>query len=176
MPSETSKYRHLTTPYCIGNGVDIGSGGDPVVAHAIQVELPKKEYSHYRMGDVHGVPIQWHGDCFDLPFKNNVLDFVYSSHLIEDFSRERWIPLFTEWVRVLKPGGKLVVLVPEYTRWRYAIEVLGQRPNCSHWNPEPSLGDLTNAFEKLNLRCIKERLTECHENDYTIIGTAAKPA
>lgn len=176
MGSETAKYRELTTPYCLGNGLDIGSGGDPVVPNAIQVELPKKEYAKYRMGDVNGAPIQWHGDCFDLPFKDNVLDFVYSSHLIEDFPREKWVPLLGEWVRCLKPGGKLVILVPEYTRWRYAVDVLGQTPNCSHWNPEPSVGDLTDVFKKLGLRCIKERLTELSEHDYTIMGTAAKPA
>src|SRR5688572_23117758 len=117
--SETSKYRHLTTKFCQGNGIDIGSGGDPVVPNAIQIELPMAEYTKYRSGDVHQSAIQWHGDCFNLPFKDGVLDFVYASHLIEDWNPQRWPTVLSEWVRCLKPGGNIVILVPEVTRWRY---------------------------------------------------------
>ena len=172
--SETAKYRTLTVPFCQGNGLDIGSGGDPVVPNAIQLELPPKEYHHYRSGDVHGVPIQWHGDCWNLPFKDNTLDFVYSSHLIEDFDHKRWPQLLGEWVRCLKPGGWLVILVPEFERWNYAVRVLGQIPNCSHWAPEPSLGELTTVFQKLGLTEINEDLTDLHPNDYTIMAVGKK--
>lgn len=174
MASETEKYRHLTVPYCQGNGIDIGSGGDPVVPNAIQVELQYDLYHKYRSGDVHGVPIQWHGDCWFLPFKDSVLDFVYSSHLIEDFDHARWPHLFKEWGRCLKPDGYMVILVPEFERWNYAIRVLGQPPNCAHFSPEPRVGELSEAFHLAGLSVIKEHLTECHPNDYTILGVAQK--
>lgn len=173
--SETSKYRHLTVPFLKGNGVDIGSGGDPVVPNAIQIELPPEEYARYRNGDIHGAPIQWHGDCFNLPFKDNVLDWVYCSHVIEDWNPKRWPSILAEWVRCLKPGGNIVILVPEHKLWQHAVRVLGQTPNCSHWNPEPSLGDVSRAFKEIGLTNINERLTECHPNDYSILATASKP-
>lgn len=96
--SETSKFRHMTAQYCSGNGVDIGSGGDPVVPHAISVDLPDP---YTRVGDS---PIQWRGDGTALPFMGGSLDFVYASHLLEDFAD--WIHPLTEWTRVLKSGGQ----------------------------------------------------------------------
>ena len=33
--SETSAVRDLLAPYCAGDGLDLGYGGDPIVPHAI---------------------------------------------------------------------------------------------------------------------------------------------
>jgi hypothetical protein len=50
--SETSKYRHLTEPYCRdGAGrpltvLDVASQGDPVVTWAWQLDLPEAEFHH----------------------------------------------------------------------------------------------------------------------------------
>src|SRR5437867_3001774 len=41
--SETAKHRHLTIRYCQGCGLDLGSGGDPIVPWAISVDLPAEE-------------------------------------------------------------------------------------------------------------------------------------
>lgn len=174
--SETSKYRHLTAPHCKGNGIDIASGGDAVVPWAISFELPEDKYNHYNSNQPPRGPIHWRSEnaVFRLPFRNGVLDFVYSSHLIEDYHQEQWIPMFKEWLRCLKPGGKIIVLVPEVKRWNYAVKVLGQCPNCSHHAPEPSLGDVSRAFEKLGMTDIEEFLTECVPNDYTIMAVGRK--
>jgi ubiquinone/menaquinone biosynthesis C-methylase UbiE len=113
--SETAKHRHLVLDYCHGNGVDLGSAGDSVVPWAIQVDLPDGAYHAYnpaRSDD----GIQWRGSATDLPFKDAVLDFVHSSHLIEDFVD--WEPVLKEWCRVLKPGGYLIIAVPDHARFR----------------------------------------------------------
>lgn len=168
--SEVEKIRHLCVQYCKGNGCDIGSGGDPTVPNAIQVELPMAEYIKYRGGDVHKSPIQWHGDCFDLPFKDKVLDFVASHHLIEDFDRNKWPILFREWRRCLKRGGHLVISVPERERWRAAL-ARGQIPNCSHFGPEPLVGDITRYAEIAGgLAIVFEKLTNLTPEDYTILA------
>jgi SAM-dependent methyltransferase len=172
--SEIEKYRHLCVQYCVGNGIDVGSGGTPIVPNAIQVELPPEQYSVYRSGDVHRSPIQWHGDCWHLPFKDNVLDFVASSHLIEDFPRDDWPTLFSEWTRVLKPGGYMVLIVPERTRWRAAI-ARGQTPNCSHYGPEPLVGDISQrASQVTGLTIISEALTNLSPEDYSILAILQK--
>lgn len=170
MSSETSKYRKFTTKYCVGNGVDIGSGGDPVVPHAIQVELPKEEYAKYRSGDVHGSPIQWHGSAVELPFKDKTLDWVYSSHLLEDFLD--WKPLLREWTRVLKRGGNLVILIPDKTLWDAAIS-RGQLPNCAHKH-EGYVGELSTYAKHFGWKVIEDRLTKLTPEDYTILFIAQR--
>ena len=180
--SESEKYLHLTKQFLVGNGVDCGSGGWPVVPWAIQVELDQERFKHYNQCDV-PENIEWKGDIVDLPFKDGTLDFVYSSHLIEDFCREErpdnpqlvtWPRLFREWKRVLKPEGYMVILVPDFKRWKRTLE-LGQTPNCSHWAPEPSLGDCSRVATAAGFQVIFERLTDLDWRDYSILMVAIKP-
>jgi SAM-dependent methyltransferase len=163
--SETAKYRKFTVKHCQGNGVDIGSGGDPVVPSAIQVELPPEEYFKYRSGDVHGMPIQWHGSATELPFKDKTLDYVYSSHLLEDFLL--WRPVLKEWTRVLKVGGKIIILVPDKELWAAALRK-GQLPNCAHKH-ESYVGELTKEAKHFGWKVIEDRLTKLTPEDYTIL-------
>lgn len=174
--SETSKYRHLTSKYCYradgqpGAGLDIASQGDPVVPWAWQLDLPPADFVRYSGGKVPtGIQLYGYGDK-PLVVMDSSLDFVYSSHFIEDLSRERWVTLFRDWRQCLKPGGKLIILVPERTRWQAAI-ANGQCPNCSHYGPEPLLGDITKAANEAGgLKVIEERLTNLTTEDYTILG------
>lgn len=174
--SETSKYRHLTTQYCVGNGIDIGSGGDAVVPWAISMDLPEEEYNHYNSNQKPRGPIHYRATdlLFNLPFKSNTLSFLYASHIAEDVPEEKWPEMFREWARVLIPGGNMIILVPERNKWNYAVKVLGQIPNCQHRH-EPVLGELTKMFTLVGLQTICDKLTNCHPNDYTILGVAKKP-
>lgn len=179
--SESSKYLALTVPYLVGNGVDIGSGGWPVVPWAIQIEQPSEQFKHYTNGRSVPADTEWLGDICNLPFKDNTLDFCYSSHLVEDFCREdtdkypiTWHKLFREWKRCLKPGGLMIILVPDRVLWEAAI-ARGQPPNCSHHNFEPSLGDLSRVFLECGFQIVEERLTQIDWRDYSILGVAKKP-
>lgn len=170
MASETSKYRHLVVPHLVGNGIDVGSGGDPVIPSAIQVELPEADYFKYRSGDVHGVPIQWHGSGVDLPFKDRTLDWLFSSHLLEDFLD--WKPVLWEWTRVLKKHGKLVILIPDKTLWEAALR-RGQLPNCAHKH-EGYVGELSTYAKHFGWKVIQDRLTALTPEDYTILFIAER--
>lgn len=117
--SETAKHRELVLQYCSGNGVDLGSSGDPIVPWAIQVDLPRDRYWAYNTGRGESV-IQWRGDALNLPFKDGTLDFVHSSHLIEDFTD--WEQPLREWDRVLKVGGYLIIAVPDHERFRAYVQ------------------------------------------------------
>lgn len=180
--SETAKYRHLTRKYCYradgepGCGVDLASQGDPVVPWAIQLDLPPQQFAKYCGGEPPKGPIQLRGSARHLPFDSNSMDFVYSSHLLEDFPTADRPYLLYEWTRVLKPGGTLIVLVPERDLWKKALE-RGQPPNCAHIpNSEPAMGDLTRyAYAlKLPLKRIEERLTAIDDNDYSLLGVFQK--
>lgn len=167
--SETSKHRDVTVPFCKGNGVDIGSGGDPVVPWAIQIELPDDKFKWYNSGRAIDGAI-YRRDGHMLPFKDETLDFVYSSHLLEDFFD--WWPVLSEWVRVLKPLGMLVILVPDKQRWNDAIK-RGQPPNCQHRH-ESYVGELSSFASRLGLTVVKDEIAKPDTLDYTIVFVAQK--
>jgi SAM-dependent methyltransferase len=79
--------------YCVGRGLDIGHGGDKV--------LPDAEGWEINSGDARimaGVP-------------DGIFDFVYSSHCLEHLTDPA--EGIRNWWRILKPGGYLIVVVPD---------------------------------------------------------------
>jgi SAM-dependent methyltransferase len=169
-PSETAKYLHLTAGFCWGCGVDIGSQGSGVVPWAFNFDLPPDEFAFYNSGNQPRGPIQLRGDAHKLPFDSDSLAFVYSSHLLEDFLD--WEPVLREWVRVIKPGGYLIILVPDKELWAAAL-AKGQPPNCAHTH-ESHVGELTAHMEHLPIKPMIDRLTNCFEGDYSILFVGEK--
>jgi predicted SAM-dependent methyltransferase len=52
----------------------------------------------------------------DLPFKDNVADLIYASHVFEYFDRKEAHGVLMEWRRVLKFGGTLRLAVPDFKK------------------------------------------------------------
>lgn len=78
--SETRAARNELAPYCEGIGMDIGFGGDAIVPTAWTMD----QYQPYT--NVGGDKQMFRGDCRVLSFLcDETLDYLYSSHLIEDF-------------------------------------------------------------------------------------------
>ena len=141
--SETSKHRHVVMPYCLGFGIDIGFGGDPVTPAAVRVDLPEP-YAY--TGEF---PVQLGGDCRDLRwFCDNQLDYVYSSHVLEDFDERETVDLMREWTRVLRLGGHLVLLLPDQQRYLRHCLATGQYINEHHSIDHFSLDYVVNAARK----------------------------
>jgi SAM-dependent methyltransferase len=92
----------FTTKYFVGSGLDIGGKPDPLALYA---EL------FPRMGSVR--TWDWEdGDAQDLASeRDGAYDFVHSSHCLEHLVDPR-VGL-GNWFRVVKPGGHLVVVVPD---------------------------------------------------------------
>lgn len=174
--SETEKYREFTVPHCYradgqpGCGVDIASQGASVVPWAMGFDLPKAEFDYYCGNHPAKGLIQLRGHADKLPFDDGSLDFLYSSHLLEDYLD--WLPVLKEWTRVLKPGGKLIILVPDKKLWNEAI-ARGQPPNCSHRH-ESYAGELSTYAAAIGVRVIEDRLTNVVPGDYSIIFCAQK--
>ena len=47
-------------------------------------------------------------------FDDNTFDLVYSSHVLEHFTRAETQAVVNEWVRVIKPGGIIRLSVPSF--------------------------------------------------------------
>lgn len=123
--SETSKCRESLGPFCQGNGIDIGFGGDPIVPHAICMDLPNS-YAKYQANPQH-----LHGDARDLSwFQSESMDFVYSSHVLEDFPDTKAV--FAEWFRVLRPGGRMILFLPDEQVYRAHCYANNKPPNKHH--------------------------------------------
>lgn len=108
--NETSKSKRLRqergdfNAYLRGNGIDIGAGDDPLVV----------EQGSVRAWDINDGSAQLMDGVTD-----NCYDFVYSSHCLEHM--ENVSEALRNWLRILKPGGHLYVVVPDYILYEKMI-------------------------------------------------------
>lgn len=168
--SETAKHRVLIERYCVGNGLDLGSGGDPVVPHAIQVDLPLETAERYTATN-YGATIHLRGDARELRwFRDGVLDWVFSSHLIEDFTQAEQPTILREWGRVVRPGGYLIIMYPESKLWATAVDS-GQPCNHNH-KYEPFGGEIAGVLRRMGWEIVMDQLGS--ETDYGWIVVARR--
>jgi len=131
--SETAKFRMLLEPYCVGGGIDYGCGGDKITPRAIGIDLATSYASgvdHHRgndpiqlaQTDVNTYTLRW--------FKDEVLDYVYSSAVLEDFTNT--VDVLKEWIRCIKPNGFLVLVLPDEQIYRKCCIETGGAYNTSH--------------------------------------------
>lgn len=97
--------RSVALQFCKGDGLDVGCGRWAVSRTAIGVDL-QTEVGHLT-GPADS--LYW--------FRDEVLDYVFSSHCLEHVLD--WKKALTEWIRVLKPGGILFLYIPHpsYLPW-----------------------------------------------------------
>ncbi len=104
----------LLIPICFGTGIDVGCGYRKTHPDAIGVDWINKGKSG-KAGNVKGkrseADIQTHGDNLHM-FKNNSIDYLVARHNLEHYSKPA--KTLEEWARVLKKGGLLGVIVPDY--------------------------------------------------------------
>ena len=58
-----------------------------------------------------------HDIATGIPIKNNQLEVVYHSHILEHFNDEDGFRLLHECFRILKSGGVMRILVPDLELW-----------------------------------------------------------
>ena len=125
-PSETSKVRHLVLDYCQGYGCDIGFGGDKIKPEAVGIDFANP-YAHTGKDKV-DIPCDVIND--PLPIADNEYDYVYTSHLIEDFEDTK-IGL-EKFIRILKSGGNLILVFPDQQKYERHCRRTGQPLNMYH--------------------------------------------
>jgi SAM-dependent methyltransferase len=79
--------------------LNLGSGGSPITDDGwTNVDL-------YADADVKA-------DMLDLPYEDGAVEEIHCAHALEHLAAAEIHPALIEWLRVLKPGGKLTVVVP----------------------------------------------------------------
>jgi ubiquinone/menaquinone biosynthesis C-methylase UbiE len=163
-PSETSKVRHLVINFCKGHGCDIGFGGDKI----------KKENC---VGIDYASPYAYTGkDKVDIicdvmneqiPFPDNSFDYVYSSHLIEDFPDTA--KALHKFIRILKPNGNLILVFPDQKIYEEFCKRTGQPLNIHHVHEQMGLHfmlDVLNKQKNISYELLYQ--SDC-EIDYNVV-------
>jgi len=142
--SETASSRSILAPYCVGKGIDCGFGGDLVVPHAWAYDMVGGSY-----GAVGQDRQQLRGDCRKFPWLcDNALDFIYSSHLLEDFYFSELLDILKEWRRVLREGAVLVLNCPDQSRFEAHCAKTGQGLNLNHKEKTFSLATFRKVLDQ----------------------------
>ena len=121
-----------------------------------------------------------------LPFADNSFDVVYSSHVLEHFSRDTAASLLRECHRILKPGGILRVVVPdlenvcrEYLRILELVNSSTQAREQYDWIILELLDQLTRTEPSGLMRRFKSELAASNRQEmlnYVTARTENKPS
>ena len=119
----------------VGRGLDVGAGPDGLGrSHT----WPHASIREWDIAD---------GDATTLPgLAHDTLDFVYSSHCLEHLGDP--VAALTRWWEVVKEGGYLVVVVPDFEMyergvWPSRIQPTGHRSGWTEGELENAIRDAT---------------------------------
>ena len=124
--NEAAKIKYEIVQYTRGRGLDVGCGSFKAFDHFIGVDNGHhaREFGWDIKPDVHVA------DATDLSvFSSQSMDFIFSSHLLEHI--EDTEKTLREWWRVIKPGGYLVLYLPDKTLYPN-IGTDGANPDHKH--------------------------------------------
>jgi len=162
--SETSRCREILTKFCVGYGVDVGYGGDPIVPSAITIDLP---HPYAKVG---GTPLNLGGDARNLCwFADNSLNYIYSSHLLEDFEPHKTKNMILEWLRVLAIGGNLILYLPDEQKYKKHCRKTGQDYNHSHKIENFNLGYIRGVLREISNIEIIYKKAACEDYSFEIV-------
>jgi SAM-dependent methyltransferase len=111
-PPQEPWVESLIQQYCHGNGIDIGCGWRKIREPVVGIDhISWGNLTNENPLEPHASQANWCFDAYDLPIKDDTMDFVFSCHSLEHMiDREAAL---REWLRVLKPNGFLVAIVPD---------------------------------------------------------------
>lgn len=162
--SETSKVRHLVLPFCVGYGCDIGFGGDKISKeNCVGIDYPTP-YTKVG-GDEVDIGVDLYKE--KIPVADNTFDYVYSSHLIEDFEDTQSI--LQEHIRILKNGGHLALAFPDQQKYEQYCRKYYIPLNLSHKHKDFGFNYVMNALSKMPAIQIEVLLKSDCEIDYNVV-------
>jgi predicted SAM-dependent methyltransferase len=140
--SETDTCRAELSRWCRGVGIDVGFGGSAITPTALTFDMPNP---YTRVGGDRQI-LRGYADDLSM-FCDGALDFIFSSHLLEDYYYAELAHLIIpEWRRVLRVGGYLITNCPDQQRFLAHCAATGQGTNEAH---RESTFSLENFREKV---------------------------
>jgi SAM-dependent methyltransferase len=168
---ETSKLKKIWSKeelrYFQGKGIDIGCGGDPIFENVYKFDL--------QQGDANEIS----------QFVQNQFDFVYSSHCLEHMNDPQHS--MREWWKLVKPGGYLIVIVPDEDLYEQGIFPSTSNPDHKatftiskrkSWSTHSyNMLDLANSLSKGQIISLQlqdndyDRTLQSHKRDQVKLNT-----
>ena len=130
------EFLYLTSPKPNSTILDIGSGGGGVIS---LVQNRNLQYFPFDISDNNLIRIKEisrsntfpvNGDTYHLPFKENGIDLIMMSEIVEHLANP--LDALKEAARVLNSAGKLVVSVPYKEQISYQICIHCNKPTPTH--------------------------------------------
>ena len=145
--NESAKIKWRALPYLRGSGLDIGCGPWKISPHAVGIDGQS-----FNVPPGRGPNLQM--NCTQLPvFADDCFDFVYSSHLLEHVVDTEAV--LREWLRVLSPGGYLVLYLPHKNLYPNIGEP-GANPDHKHdFLPQDVIGVMRKISADVGLALIE---------------------
>ena len=143
MAGEVDLIRETALPYCKGHGLDLGCGFNKVTQEAWGLDL-RTPYT-----ELGNDTIELIMDAEKLEhIRANSLDYIFSSHLLEDFEDTRKVLWY--WLSCLKIGGYLILYLPNQQLYRAHCESSGVKSNPTHKIDNMSLEYIKDIIDKGN--------------------------
>lgn len=163
-PSETSKVRSMVTPYCTGKGCDIGFGGDKVMkVNCDGIDFPQP-YTNTGKDKVDiGVDVINN----EIPVPDNTYDYVYTSHLIEDF--EDTGDALRKFIRILKNEGTFILVFPDQPVYEKYCRRLGVPMNPYHVHADMGYDYMCRQLDAVPGISYQMLFTSNCEVDYNVV-------
>jgi ubiquinone/menaquinone biosynthesis C-methylase UbiE len=163
-PSETSKVREMVLPFCIGRGCDIGFGGDKVMkVNCDGIDYPQP----YAFAGKDKVDIACDVIKGDIPVADNTYDYVYSSHLIEDFADTA--DALKKFIRILRPGGNLILVFPDQPQYEMYCKEINLPMNPYHVHADMGYDYMKRQLDALPGIQYKELFKSNCAIDYNVV-------
>jgi SAM-dependent methyltransferase len=101
--------RELIGRFCVGRGIEIGPGKNPMCDRSRTILLDR--FTDNRDGNPRPDIV---ADAARIPIRDGALDFLLSSHMLEH--HQDTLRTLYEWKRILKPGGIMFLVLPHHAR------------------------------------------------------------
>lgn len=161
--SETSKIRQLVLPYCVGYGCDIGFGGDKIKPDAVGIDFANP----YANTGADKVDIPCDVIKNEIPVADNSFDYVYTSHLIEDFDDTK--AGLRKFLRILKDGGNLILVFPDQQKYERICKKTGQPLNQYHKHADMGMEFMLKRLQEIKEVQYKVIFSSDRQIDYNVV-------
>jgi SAM-dependent methyltransferase len=152
---------------CVGRGLDVGCGSSKTTPDCIGVDITPRDTSGSvgcEAGRTSLANVVASGDALSM-FEDSSLDFIVARHNLEHYHDPA--RTLREWTRVLRPGGRIGVVVPDHEKVdTYALDPT----HYCHFTRE-SLATLVRDIGTLQVR----KLDVCVPN-WSLVGIFEKAA